>query len=449
MRRAGGRLALALGTAWLVATPAAAQGVPAELSFEEAVAVALERNPAYLQQRNQVAASEYRERQSLGQAFLPSLNGSVGFGASNSLRQSWEEDSGEIRSGSVESTSSSASQGLGTSLSLFDWQRVQSYRAARAETEASAAGAANQAAVLRTLVGQAYYEAVQRTRLVEVERRTLETARAQLSAVRQLLRIAAKQPTDVLGAELAVLQAEQSVQQAEGEARKAGLRLRERMGVPMDADFTLTSSFPEVFDPSTLDRVALAERAVRASPRMLEQVARVDAADRGLAASRASRFPTVSLGAGWNRGQSARDLDALGEFDLPNRTYSASLSVAIPLFNQFSTTAAVGQAAVRLDNAEEGLREARLAVEREVREAVIDLENAHTAVRVAERSVAIARERLDQGQELYRLGSLGYENLQQMIDAVANAERGLVGARARFAGALLQLEEKVGGAVGR
>jgi outer membrane protein TolC len=421
--------------------------VPRQLSFEAAVEVARANNPSYLRDRNQVVSAEHQERQSMGQTFLPRLSGSVGFGASNSLRQSWEEDSGEIQSGSVESTSSSASQGVSASLSLFDWRQVQSYRAARSQTSAALAGVELGAAQLRTQVGQDYFAAVQRERLVEVEEQTLATARDQLSAVQALLRVASKQPIDVLGAELAVLQAEQQLQVAQGQARIALLQLRERMGIPLDSPIELTSGFPAVFDPGGLDSDSLVERAMTSSPWLAQQGAMLEAANRGLSAARAARLPTVSLSGSWSRGASARELDALGQFDLPNRTYSASLGVSVPLFNQFATSAAVGRAAVERDNAEQSLREVRLQLEREVRAALIELENAFTGVQVAERSVDIARERLEQGQELYRLGSLRYENLQTMIDAVANAERGLVTARSSFALAVLQLEEKVGGPV--
>lgn len=420
---------------------------PRALSFEAAVQVAWENNPSYLRDLNQVVSAEHQERQFFGQTFLPRLSGSLGFGASNSLRQSWEEDSGEIQSGSVESTSSSASQAVSASLSLFDWRQVQSYRAARSQTSAAAAGAELRSAQLRTQVGQDYFGAIQRERLVEVEEQTLATARDQLSAVQALLRVASKQPIDVLGAELAVLQAEQQLQEARGQARIALLQLRERMGVLLDTPIELTSDFPAVFDPAELDPDPLLQRAMTSSPRLAQQGALVAAANRELSAARAARLPTISLNGSWNRGASAQELDALGQFDLPNRTYSASLGVQVPLFNQLATSSAVGRAAVERENAEQSLREARLQLEREVRAALIELENAFAAVQVAERSVDIARERLDQGQELYRLGSLRYENLQTMIDAVANAERGLVTARGSFALALLQLEEKVGGPV--
>jgi outer membrane protein TolC len=120
----------------------------------------------------------------------------------------------------------------------------------------------------------------------------------------------------------------------------------------------------------------------------------------------------------------------------------------VPLFNRFQTSAAVGQAEVEALNAAESLREARLEVEREVRAALIDLENAHAAVRLAERSAEIAREQLRQGQEQYRLNTLDYTALQRMVDQVSAAERGVLEAYYSFTMALLTLEERVGGRVG-
>ena len=100
------------------------------------------------------------------------------------------------------------------------------------------------------------------------------------------------------------------------------------------------------------------------------------------------------------------------------------------------------------DDARASLREARLAVERETRAAIIDLENAYAGVRLAERSAEIARERLRQGQEQYRLGTLpDYTALQQMIEAVAQQERLVTQAYYSFTVALLTLEETVGGRV--
>jgi outer membrane protein TolC len=202
-----------------------------------------------------------------------------------------------------------------------------------------------------------------------------------------------------------------------------------------------------VFDPAPLDRAALVLRAVNEGPRLAQEEASVTAAQGQLGVARAARYPTISGNASWGRSTSAQDYDAFGQLDLPNRSWGFGVNVSLPIFNRFSTWSQVGQAELEVQSAEESLREARLLVEREVRAAVIDLESAYSAVQLAERSAEIARERLRQGEQLYRLGSLGYTELQRMFDDVASAERGVVNAHNQFATALLQLEEKVGGPI--
>lgn len=444
--------ALALAPAALGAQEAssAVQDSAVELTFQGAVQTALENNPAFLRQRNAVESAHYAERSSFGAAFLPSLSASLGYRGNTFRRKTAEDDFGNPIGGTefVENTTSSASQGVNLgSVNVLNLQSWRGYGAAQAQTDARASSVEFQAAQLRTAVGQAYWRAVQAQQLIEVEERQLESARQQLVAVEELLRVAARQPTDVLGAELQVAQAEQSLQQAIGNARKEQLLLKQTMGVELERTFRLATEWPTVFDPNELSVETLVRRAVEQGPRLAQEAANVRAAERQLGVARAARYPTISANGGWGRSTSAQDYDAFGAFDLPNQSWSFGVSVNLPVFNRFNTWSQVGQREVDLENAEQTLREARLQVGREVRAALIDLESAYTAVRLAERSAEIARERLRQGEELYRLGSIGYTELQRMFDEAANTERNVVNAYSQFANALLQLEEKVGGAV--
>lgn len=430
--------------------PLAAQEVRAELTFDAAVQLALENSPAFLRQLNAVESAEYSERSSFGSAFLPTVNAGLGFNGSTFRRKTAEDDFGNPIGGTdfIENTTSSASQSVSLGgVNVLNIQSWRGYGAARAQTEARLAAVDLQAAQLRTAVGQAYWRAVQAEQLIAVEERQLESARQQLAAVRELLRVAARQPTDVLGAELQVAQAEQAVQQARGTARKERLLLKQTMGVALERAFELATSWPSVFDPAELNAEVLVRRAIDQGPRLAQEEANVRAAERQLGVARAARYPTISASASWGRSTSAQDYDAFGDLNLPNQSWGFGFNVSLPVFSRFNTWSQVGQREVDLQNARQTMREARLQLGREVRAALIDLESAYSAVQLAERSAEIAGERLRQGEELYRLGSIGYTELQRMFDDVANAERGVVSAYNQFAGALLQLEEKVGGRV--
>jgi outer membrane protein len=422
---------------------------PQPLTFEAAVQLALENNPQYLRQLNQVTASVHSERQSLGQ-MLPSLSASASFAGSTSRSRTAEDEWGRPISEAdfIQTTGSNTSQGLSGNVTLFDLRNIRGYGAARARTAAQEAGADLQAAVLRTQVGSDYYDAVLRADLVAVEERGLRTARENLAAIQQLLRIAARQPTDVLGAELQVAQAEQSLQRARGTASKAELQLKARMGVPLDRTYELASAFPEPFDPVRLDQDHLIARALGGSPRLAQQAATAEAAERSLGAARAARYPTLSGNYSWGRSARLPEYDAFREFNPENQSWGFGFNVGFPLLNRFQTASQIGAAEVEALNAAQSLREARLELEREVRASLIDLENAYTGVQLAERSADIAREQLRQGQEQYRLNTLDYTALQRMVDQVSNAEREVLQAYYSFAVALLGLEERVGGMVG-
>lgn len=447
-RRGGAGMVAMVSFGLLPASLPAQAPVPERLGLEDAVRVALERNPAFLQQLNAVERAEYSERSAWG-GFLPSLSASMGFRGDFSRSLNAVDEFGRPVGGQEysEYTRSSASQGLSGQYTLLDLRQIAEYRAARANTAMQVAAVDAQAATVRRQVGQAYWAAVRQARLLGVEERQLETARENLSAVRELLRLAARQPTDVLGAELDVAQAELNVLQARGEVEKAELALKQAIGTSMATRFILTDDFPAVFDPAALDDAALLDRAVRENPRLAQQEAAVEAADRSLSATRALRYPSIGGSYSYGRGTNALGYDAIGRFDLPNSGWGFGISLSLPLFNGFQTSGQIGQAAIEAENAREALRQERLTLEQEVLSARIDLENAYAGVRVAERSVEIARQRLAQGQELYRSGTLDFTALQQMINALAGAERGLVNAQTQFANALLVLEEKVGGPV--
>jgi outer membrane protein len=217
------------------------------------------------------------------------------------------------------------------------------------------------------------------------------------------------------------------------------------MGVSLEREFELVSGFAEVFDPARLDMARLIEDAVTGNARMAQQSATAEAADRSLAAARAARFPTLSGSYSLGRSASLPDYGAFNQLTPENQNWGFGVSVGFPIFNRLQTSAQIGQAYLEASNAAESFREARLELEREVRAALIDLENAYAGVRLAERSATIAREQLRQGQEQYRLNTIDYTALQRMVDQVAAAERDVLQAYHGFTLALLTMEEKVGG----
>jgi outer membrane protein len=445
---------LVLATALLVAsTRLAAQGAPRELSLDDALRAAEENNPALRSAQAGVREAAARERQSVG-AFLPTLNTSVSVGGTMSAQRVGRDDFGNPLPSEqvVESTRSSTGHAIRLAVPLFERGRMGEVRANRAEETAAGAAVEVEQGRVRAEVKRRYGDAVRAERVIELEEQLLASARERLDATQRLFRIAAQGMVEVLGAEVEVARQEQALDQARGEARKAKLALGEAMGTLDVAGARLTTGPTEVFDPARLGADSLVALAVRGHPRLAQAASGVVAADHRVGAARGQRWPKLDANLDYSRSSFRQDYDAFGDFANPfnpfDRDLSFGFSVSLPVFDQFRTSAQVAQADAARTRARETLRSTRLAVEREVRSALIDLENAFRSSQLSERAAKLSRDRLEMAREQYRLGAISFTELQQVVDRTAQAERDALRARFEFANALATLEERVGAPLG-
>jgi outer membrane protein len=435
----------------LVAAPLPAQQTaPRPLSLADALRVAEEHNPAYRKALVEVETAEAERRSAWG-AFLPALSLDLSSSGSFARTYTGRDQFGQpVRRDNPETNRSSyTSQSLSLrDITLFDGgAKIGAYRAARVGTDAARAHAQAEVARVRGEVERRYYAAQRAELAIALEERLLAAAGERLDATRRLLRIGVRNPVDVLGAEVRVAEQEGALERARGEHRKARLALREQMGVIDDEPVKLAGETPALADPAGLDVAALVAGALERSPRMAGADAAARRAAYRLQAARATRWPTLSLSAGLSRGQYFEGLRGLSEVNPLNQEGDIRFSLSVPLFSQFRTSYQVSQARAGVKAAEADTRAERLALEREVRGALIDLENAYRAARNAERSLALGRRRLELAQQQYRLGSIPFPELQDAAEGSERAERDALATRYEYAAALAMLEEKAGARV--
>jgi len=447
-------LHLAAATEEAVAQDDAASGevlarmdeVPAELTLETALEIARGRSPAYARALNDAGPASARVRAGWG-GLLPGIDASMSVSGSDARRVTGEDDFGEpVRLPEPFAfQSSSSTQRVGLDLTLFDgganWNRLGSARASERATEARIAGSW---VAVAAAVERSYWDIVRADLLAGLEERLLVAARERLDATEQRLRVASVSPVDVLGARVDVATQELALETARGNARKARLALLEVIGLGGEANFEASTEPPAVFDPSAMDPAAVVGRAVRANPAVLEATAAVEAAEEDADAARGDWWPRLSASLALSRGVSVGSYDALTEFTPENRTLSFGLSASLPIFDRFQRSERTSAANAAADDAWQDRRATALRVEREVREALIDLRNAHRAVLLAEQAAALSAERLELQQELFALGSVQFTDLQRVIEEAAAQERRAVNARYDFERARVTLEERVG-----
>jgi outer membrane protein len=432
------------------AAPVAAQ-TPQDsmpLSLAQAQRIATENNPQYRRTQTELGTAEADLRRARG-AFLPSV--SLDFGASGgfSRRFTGQDQFGEtvVRDEVLESNYSRASQGLAIrSITLFDGgKRQRERRAAQAGYQATEARIGSEEVRVRGEVERRYWEAVRASQAIALEEALLKSARERLESTRALQRVGVRGPIDVLGAEVTVAEQEQALEKARGDARRAQLDLRQSMGVLDGPPLVLTDAPAAPFDPASLDVSALVARAISNHPRVARVQSAEQQAEHRLSAARTSRLPRLSMGASLGRSQNNSDYSGFVQLNPLDQAAALNFDLSIPLFTQHQTAYQIQSARAARDAAREDSRAERLTVERDVRVAVVELQNAHTAAAQTARAVELNRRRLELAQQQYRVGALTLMELTDAVERAARAERDALRTRFEFAAALATLDERVGG----
>lgn len=431
--------------------PLVAAGQEGALTLEEALRRAGETNPAYRRALNDLELSATERLQAWG-AFLPELSVSTGTGVNLNRQLIATDPFGNPIENPISEwrTTTSSSQALRASISLFEWgARSQGLAAQRARARAREATVLSRYRTLRAGVVRAYRSAQSQQSLLAVEEELLASRRLDLENTRRMFELAGAGRVDVLTAELNVQQQEQRIQQARGQLQRALLSLRTAIGDPGLLDLQVTETLPEPTDPAGLDADALVASALASNPALMEQEAGLVVSRAQAQSARAGRWP--SLGLSFSASQSTFGDEWAGAFDpFPDRSRSggASVGISIPLFPRFDTRARVAQAEVSLANAEQTVIEARLQVEERVRSQLIAVQTAYQSYLISLRSQEIAQERLRLARDQFGLGFRSFTELQQDIDAAAQAQRAVVTQLFALLEAQANLEETVGEGMG-
>jgi len=447
------RIRSLLALASLAAAPALHAQTPADtvpLTLDQALRTAEENNPTYRRALTEMGTARADVRRARG-AFLPSASLSLGTGVGYSRAVSATGDFGEsVRDSIRVSNTSQATQTLQLGqLTLLDGgQRRRDLRAAQAGEQAVSARIDGAALTVRADVSRRYWTAVRADRAIRLEEQLLASARDRLEVTRALVRVGVRGPIDVLSAEVTVAEQEQALERARGEARVAQLDLRQAMG-DMDGGWLALIDEPvAMFDPATLNGDALVARALESHPRVRRVDLGVAQSEHRLSSAEGSRWPRLSAGATLGRSEYFGDPYS-GIYDLrpANQNASVSVSLQIPLFNGYQTAYQIQSARAARDAAQEDARSERLTVEREVRGALVDLDNAYRAAVNAERTLGLNRRRLELAQQQYRVGGLTLTDLTDAVERAARAERDALRTRFEFATAHATLEERLGAPV--
>jgi outer membrane protein len=431
MRRSGAGLVAGLFA--LVALPAQAQvpGAPAPrvISFEEAIEIALERNPTIRTAENNSRLDAIAVRQEKT-AFLPDLR----FSTSTSQRygRNFNQEEGRITNTSSNSISGSVSTGI----TIFDgFSNVNSLRSARLTEEAGEyeVDRARETVVFNVMSN--YLTLIESRAQLDVQQENL-TSQEALEADIQLRVDEGQRPiSDLYQQQAAVASARLALVQAQRTAALGEMTLLQTLQLDPMQDYEF--AIPEIGDVATqsseLQLADLTNRALENRADYIAAQTAMRASEQSVKVAKASYWPSISLSGSYSSNFSSTDANTafFDQLDA-RRGGSVGLSFSVPLFDRLNTRSNTERARIQVENSRINLETLRQSVAVQVRTALLDLRSAEEQLTVAEAQLRAADLALQSSQQRYDVGAATLVELSQARTARLRAATDLVSARYRL-----------------
>jgi outer membrane protein len=288
-------------------------------------------------------------------------------------------------------------------------------------------------------VEQAYFDYLGTKALLDAQQTSLKEAQTSLEAAEQRHNVGLATIADVLQARTALSQARLVLEATGGRLQTTRGALALSMGLPANVPYDLAVPSDTTVPPGISDSVdALIERAVHERPDLAAERAQVAAARARVSVARSQALPSLSVGG------TTAETDFLSGRPLFRNSYTATLTLSIPLFSGGRQIYDVKAAAAAADAA--ALRAHGLE-----QQVIYEVFNAYYALRTATQQVRTSSDLLasaTQSEQValgrYRAGAGSLLDLLTAQTALAAARAQSIGARFSWYIALAQLAHDAG-----
>ncbi len=383
----------------LAASAAVAQeGLPLK-TLSECVAIAVQQHPSLKAADASVLAGKQRVWEAAA-PYLPQVTGSY-----SAVRRQLNP----AAFGALAPASRSNFYNVGASLTqtLFDFgQTLEAIRSAQASAQSLEADRTTQLATVVLGLKQAYFTLLATRRLLAVADETVRQNQKHLDLAEARYKVGLAAKFDVTQAQVQVANAELNQVTARNNVAVARETLRNALGLVGPLDFDIVDNF-DVHAVEMNEADALASAYDR-RPELQSIRAQELSTSQQIASLQRSYLPTLQAQANYNwQGENYPLLD----------TWQFGGALTLPLLSGGLTTAQIGEQKANLSNLKFNEEVERQNIALEVRQAVLNLQQASESIRVSETGLREARENLDLAEGRYKTG---VGNIIELTDAQAS-----------------------------
>lgn len=425
LRLAGAGAAIATLLAVRVASGQSTTSAAKTVTFDDAIRIALTQSTSIKQAQNAAALDGASvQEQKLG--FLPDLRLSTS--GSQNVGRNFDQSAGSV----VNQTTQSMSAGLSSSVTLFDGlKNVSSLHAAQLSEQAGEQDLARAKQTAVFTVASNFLSLVSQQEQLRVQQENLTAQEAQEAQIKQLVDAGARPISDLYQQQATTASARSAIVDAQRAVELAKVDLIQTL--QLDPRGTFEFAPPPVgdvaaatrsYDLDTLLNQAFAHRSDLAAER-----SRVEAADADTKAAGASRWPTVSLTAGYSTAYNTASALSLSDQLDQRRGGSVGIGVSIPLFDRGSADLATQRAQIAADNARLSLQQQQQSVALDVRRAYLDFQAAQARLTAAEAQEKAAGLAVDASRQRYDVGAATLVEVSQARATLVQAQSAVISAR--------------------
>ena len=245
-----------------------------------------------------------------------------------------------------------------------------------------------------------YYDVINTKELLKVKEDDVRQAQKNLETITERNKLGAVTLADVYAQQVTLGNAELEEIRTRNNLETAKADLLYYLGLDVLEEYT----FPEEFSTDE-QKMMQNEVSVLVSDAMANRfdyksaLLQLESANDGITIARGGHFPSLTGSLGY--GTSADRMSDLFEFN----SYSAGLTLRIPIFSGWSVDDRVELATVNALNREVELNDLERDIKRNIQKTHLDLQAAEKSLNVAEKNVEAAQENLRIEEEKYSLGS--------------------------------------------
>jgi outer membrane protein len=407
-------------------TTSATAGGPTEtITFTDAIRIALQQNTT-LEAANNSAALDAATVRQQRLSFLPDLRLTTNTG--QNYGRSFSEEEGRI----IDQTTQSLTAGVSSSMTLFNGlTNVANLRSAQLAQEAGDRNVKRAEQTVAFTVASNFLAIVQQQEQVRVQQENLAAQEAQEKQIKAFVDAGSRPISDLYQQQAAVAAARTQLVTANRALELAKVDVIQTLQLDPRGNYTFA---PPALDTTTANKVvfnldSLLTRAIGRRTDLFAQQSLVSAAAQGVKAARGSRWPALSLTAGYNSAYNSATDISFNEQLNQRRGGSLGIGLSIPLFDRGTTDLNTQRAQINEENARLDLKNRQQQIGLEVRRAYLDYQAAVQQLDAAEAQLRAAALALQTSQQRYNVGAATLLEVTQARATQLQAASGLVTAR--------------------